>query len=138
MATRRTIMCPSATCDDGALLLGRVSESGVVAFATNPVTLDAGTASELRAAGRPEQAFRFSSPCARSGCAQWGNGRCGVIDAVMRAPQTAPKPASLPACLIRRDCRWFDQRGAEACQMCRFVVTDNAAAATGPSLVAKY
>jgi hypothetical protein len=127
MAVRRTVMCPSATCDDGALLLGRIDENRVVAFATKPVRLDAGTASALRQVGRPERAFRFSAPCAQSGCAQWAQGRCGVIDAVLRTPQAAVSlPPTLPACLIRPDCRWFVQRGAEACAMCRYVVTDNA------------
>jgi len=138
MANHRTIMCPSATCDEGALLLGRVAANGNVAFATKRVALDAGTASALRRAGQPERAFRFSSPCARSGCAQWGRGRCGVIDAVLETPQAAPTPSSLPACIIRPDCRWFIQRGTAACLMCRYVVTDNAdGSISGPGTLAR-
>jgi hypothetical protein len=128
MAGRQTIMCPSANCEDGALLLGRRGANGVVAFATKPVRLDAEAASGLRAAGDPERAFRFSSPCARSGCAQWGQGRCGVIDVVLAAPRDSPVPDVLPPCVIRPDCRWFVQSGAEACAVCLYVVTDNAGA----------
>lgn len=101
MAGPQTIMCPSAACEDGALLLGRQGANGVVAFATRPVRLDAKAASGLRAAGDPERAFRFASPCARSGCAQWGQGRCGVIDLVLAAPQDIPVPDVLPPCIIR-------------------------------------
>lgn len=121
----RTVLCPSATCEEGALLLGRVVDSEVE-FASRPVWIDPQIASGLRARGDPERLFRFSAPCATSGCGQWATGRCGVIDTVMNAPQSGPAPHGLPSCLIRNDCRWFLQRGADACGLCRFVVTNNA------------
>jgi len=36
----------------------------------------------------------------------------------------------LPRCVIRGSCRWYSQRGADACRACVFVVTDHSAVAT--------
>jgi hypothetical protein len=33
-------------------------------------------------------------------------------------------PAVLPACAIRRTCRWYAQRGAAACTVCPLIVAD--------------
>lgn len=133
MTDRRTVLCPSATCEDGAVLLGRVVERKV-AFASRPVRLNTAIASELRARGDPERMFQFAAPCAKSGCGQWAQGRCGVVDMILDASQPGPKPASLPACLIRGECRWFIQRGPHACALCQYVVTDNTEIATHPAV----
>jgi hypothetical protein len=73
----------------------------------------------------PEQRFRFSSPCVQNACREWNAGRCGVIDYVL--PELAAEVGSdpLPACPIRRNCRWFMQSGARACRVCPLVVTDS-------------
>jgi hypothetical protein len=39
-------------------------------------------------------------------------------------PAEALSSAELPRCAIRSSCRWFAQRGAEACAVCPLVVAD--------------
>ena len=41
----------------------------------------------------------------------------------------------LPHCAIRRDCRWFAQRGADACAVCPRVVADIGGAETYSSTI---
>jgi hypothetical protein len=69
-----------------------------------------------------EKRFRFAAPCVKSDCRQWSDGRCGVIDKVLR--MAPPEETPLRPCGIRADCRWFSQAGAEACAVCTLVVTD--------------
>jgi hypothetical protein len=72
----------------------------------------------------PERRFRFADTCVKSGCRQWDNGRCGVIDRVLAANQNFRAEPELPPCSIRADCRWHLQWGLRACGVCPLVVTD--------------
>jgi hypothetical protein len=81
--------------------------------------------------GRPEARFRFSMPCREAGCPQWTGTGCGVVDMALEGAETAPPetlPSTaatpLPACAIRRTCRWYFQRGAAACAVCPSIVAD--------------
>ena len=72
----------------------------------------------------PEKRFRFADTCVKSGCQQWGNSRCGVIDRMLDANPGFVATGALPACSIRSDCRWHLQWGARACAICPLVITD--------------
>ena len=118
------LMCPSAPCKEGAVLLGVVGSDGRVGYLKQRVHVDSDFVRIAREGRSPEKRFRFSLPCVQSGCGQWKEGRCGVPDKVLpqtRAPELHEK---LPACTIRPECRWFAQEGASACVGCSEVVTD--------------
>lgn len=117
--------CPSAPCEEGALLVGVKSASGRLAYIQPPTRIDAEFVERARAEGRPESRFRFSLPCSEAGCPQWTGTGCGVVDHVIEEQRAAPAPAGpLPTCAIRRTCRWFSQRGPQACGVCPLVVAD--------------
>ena len=119
-ASRQKVLCPSAPADVKAILLGVVQADGSVAFLKDRIEVTREFL-EIAAKGRePETRFRFSSPCIRSGCQQWVNGGCSLPE---RLARTIPDPgdAPLPECSIRGQCRWFDQRGSDACRICPLV-----------------
>lgn len=121
------LMCPSSVCAEGATLLGIVMPDGRVAFASEPITVDAAFVETARQGRPPEQRFRFSTACARGACGQWTGSRCGVIDAAIAADVGADEGdqhGDLPRCSIRASCRWFHQIGGAACRACTLIVTD--------------
>lgn len=132
--------CPSRACEVGVHLLGVMTESGRLAFVSPQVRVDAGFVSRAKASanGRPEQRFRFSGPCIEDGCPQWTGDRCAVADVVISEVRSAATDRRrLPACAIRRTCRWYAQRGPAACAVCPEVVADNGGTGTYRSLTAE-
>jgi hypothetical protein len=127
--------CPSALCEEDALLLGVVGPDGTVAYVQPPTRISADFVAQAQALGHPERRFRFSTTCREAACQQWTGTGCGVIDVVIgtRPAELQGKPA-LPACGIRRTCRWFAQHGAAACAVCPQIVADNGGTATWRSL----
>jgi hypothetical protein len=116
-------LCPSYNCKDGAILLGVVMRDGRVAFSADRITVDREFVETAREGRTPEKRFRFGGQCIEGGCNQWTGKRCGVIDKVIETNERE-SIADLPACSIRSECRWFSQRGAEACAICPDVITD--------------
>ena len=120
-------LCPSSPCQAGARLLGIVQKDGTVAFTPDDLRIDTVFVQIASRGRKPESRFRFASPCKAGKCAQWTQSRCGVIDAVL-AEASAASPVETktqaPDCAIRPDCRWFAQRGMDACLVCSFVITD--------------
>jgi hypothetical protein len=122
----RDLLCPSARCASGALLLGVVGRDGRIGYLRPAIAVDPEFAERAAAGRAPEKRFRFAQPCARNGCQHWQGQRCAVADAAVKLEpaSAAGHRASLPRCGIRRDCRWFAQRGRLACAACPLVVTD--------------
>jgi len=123
------MLCPGAQCAEGTILLGIILPNNTIAYADRRLKIDARQAQEMqRGAKSAERRFRFSTPCAQCGCQQWrddgSGGKCGVIEDALSAPLLASLPKALQQCAIRRQCRWFDERGTKACGMCRYVATD--------------
>ena len=129
--------CPSSKCETGAKLIGIVGEDGRVGHLATALTVDADFARKAAAQhndGVPaERRFRFSGRCEEARCKQWTGSACGVIDRVMNHLEHLGIETDdrLPPCTIRADCRWYSQRGNEACRACVFVVTDNRPRADG-------
>jgi hypothetical protein len=116
--------CPSAPCMEGALLLGVRTEAGRLSYVQPPTRIDAAFVERAQAKGRPESRFRFSMPCIEAGCSQWTGTACAVAERVIEQEGSGEVATRLPPCAIRRTCRWFHQRGAEACTVCPLVVAD--------------
>jgi len=117
-----TALCPSARCQEDAILLGVVLEDGSVSFLDQRAKVDRFFVQLARQGRTPEKRFRFADKCLKSGCQQWTGSRCGVIDRLMA--DNAGFAVELPACSIRLECRWHQQHGANACAICPEVITD--------------
>jgi len=120
------------------LLLGVVVSDGTVGYLQPPTRISADFVARAQAEGHPERRFRFSAACREAACRQWTGTGCGVIDVVIGArpdgPPVARPEAGLPACGIRRTCRWYAQQGAASCAVCPRIVADTGGTATWQSL----
>jgi len=116
---RDKTLCPSAPAKSGALLLGLVNEAGEVSMLHQKMPVD-DEFLDIAREGRPlNERFRFASPCATKGCANWSGHHCMVLDIARQFTDLQPVASeTLPACAIRPECRWFAQDGAAACGIC--------------------
>jgi hypothetical protein len=120
------LACPSARAEPGNLLYGRVVDGQVERLGT-PLAVTAAFVEAISANGSPERRFRFAGTCQEGRCAQWTGAGCGVIERVLSEAcdhSGQAEPTTLPRCFLRASCRWFSQRGGEACTACSLVVTD--------------
>jgi hypothetical protein len=131
--------CPSAPCEEGALLLGVMTSSGRLAYLQPPTKVDAEFVAKVKARGRPEQAYRFSSPCVEAACPQWTGESCGIGEMIAQQAETVPEPRStgLPTCAIRSSCRWYSEQGRDACMVCPLIVADTGGTETYRSMQAR-
>lgn len=129
---REDLLCPSASCEPGALLLGVIGGDGRVGYVRPALEIDEDFVAKALAGRAPEKRFRFAQPCSESDCGYWSDGRCGVADAAAGS-DVGNDDGSLPACAIRPRCRWFAQSGAAACRGCPVIVTDVSGSAQAAS-----
>ena len=118
-------LCPSHRCKPGSQLLGVRQDDGTVAILPQPLPVTQAfieTVSQHEVP--PEQRFRFTNKCVESGCGQWSEKGCGVVERMLDYLNQVPTLDALPACAIRNSCRWFSQRGADACMLCSYVITE--------------
>jgi hypothetical protein len=121
-------LCPSAPAASGATLIGVVAPDGRVAQLGTALTIDDAFLETAKAHGPPEQRFRFAAPCQERNCINWSGSACRLIGELHRSVSAADLLMSvkpIPRCPIRSHCRWWQQRGAEACAVCSLVVTDS-------------
>ena len=118
-------LCPSARPEmNGAVAFGAVA--GTVE-APRLVHFDAPlpVSDELLAMARPAEpteVFRFAAPCAGHACAHFDGRDCRLV---ARVVQILPAvTSSLPPCVLRPECRWFQQEGKAACLRCPQVVSE--------------
>jgi hypothetical protein len=119
-----SLSCPSRACEPGVRILGVMRPSGHLAYLQTPVSVDERFVAQAKAEGSPERRFRFTGACVEDACPQWTGERCAVADEVVSTIPVAA-PSKLPACVIRRTCRWFAQNGAAACRVCDQIVDDS-------------
>jgi hypothetical protein len=119
-------LCPSAPPREGALLLGRFTARGSLAFAAKPLPVPTSFLAAAEETGDIGKRFRFASRCMQSACSRWQNGKCLVGEAAARVAGQGKieEPQALPMCAIRSQCRWFAQEGPAACRVCPWVVYD--------------
>jgi hypothetical protein len=123
---RLPLMCPSAQPDmEDCRVLGVVSggeHAPRVAYLNEPVAV---TPELLALAGpvKPTEVFRFAARCEESLCSHFDGHNCNLATRIV---QILPAVVdTLPPCLIRSDCRWYQQEGRPACFRCPQVVTQN-------------
>ena len=78
---------------------------------------------ELAAPLDVSQVFRLSARCEERKCTHFDGVDCQL--AVRIAKMLPEVVDQLPACNIRRDCRWFRQEGRAACLRCPQILTGN-------------
>jgi hypothetical protein len=120
-------LCPSAPAAPGASLIALVGADARVVHLVTPLTIDADFIASAEQAGSLGKRFRFSSPCQEARCGHWAGHECGLIGRLHQAATEtghADEAAPLPPCTIRGQCRWWAQRGRQACSVCTVVVTD--------------
>jgi hypothetical protein len=122
------VLCPSARCEEGAILLGIVGSTGSVGYIMPEIVVDAEFVGQAHRGRAPEKRFRFAQPCIEGRCLHWTGARCEVIDRALKVKNDAlPSDEiekALPHCSIRIRCRWFAQEGPQACRVCPYVITD--------------
>ena len=124
------LRCPSAPAASGTLLIGIVEADGRVANLGTPLPVDEAFIAAARTHGPPEERFRFSSSCQKEKCGHWQGDECGLIGELFESAREKTLVAennatqALPRCAIRAECRWWSQRGRDACAVCPVVVTD--------------
>jgi hypothetical protein len=119
------LLCPSGRCASGSQLIGIVGSDGRLGYVTPPLEVDANFVEISKRGRAPESRFRFAEPCLGQTCQHWADNECGLIGRLSAGAgnQLAlSEESELPRCGIRSRCRWFSQRGREACGVCPLVV----------------
>jgi hypothetical protein len=76
---------------------------------------------ELAAPVDVSHVFRLSARCEEKKCTHFDGNDCQLAVRISRLlPEVVDQ---LPACNIRRDCRWFRQEGGAACKRCPQIIT---------------
>lgn len=118
-------LCPSAQPDlDQAVCIGVRGGTGdqpLVRYLETLVVVDQELV-QLAAPVGATEVFRFAAPCAESKCQHFDGEDCTLVD---RLVETSPAVELAPRCAIRRDCRWWRQRGIAACRRCPAVITQD-------------
>lgn len=121
----KPLLCPSAQPDmKEARILGVVSgtaEKPELAYLNERVPVT----NELlvqAAPARPGQIFRIAAQCDENGCTHFDGTGCRLATRIVQILPAVTE--SLPACLIRPTCRWYQQEGRAACLRCPQVITE--------------
>ena len=120
----RHLLCPSAKCEPGALLIGRVKKDNSVVFALEPREVTEVFVDQAAKGRKAEERFRFANSCVKGGCLQWKNGNCSIVDTTIQILNNYVKNEYIQDCPIRSECRWHFQSGNKACRICSFVTTE--------------
>lgn len=111
-----TTLCPAFHCTEGALIIG-VNEDQKTNFLPRTITVDDQFASIV--VDEPLAArFRFASTCRQEGCAHYHRRSCQLIHSELKERNPPIRVSNLPKCAIRKDCRWYAEKGFYACSIC--------------------
>lgn len=121
----KPLLCPSAQPDmKEARLFGVVSgtaEKPELAYLNERVPVTNELLAQA-APARPGQVFRIAAQCDENGCTHFDGTRCRLATRIVQILPAVTE--SLPACLIRPTCRWYQQEGRAACLRCPQVITE--------------
>jgi hypothetical protein len=123
-APKDGLSCPSAqpNMQDARIfgVIGGSAEEPRIAYLKESAVVDPSALEQLGPL-EPTQVFRFAARCEESRCVHFNGSRCTLAERIVA--KLAPVVDTLPPCLIRPTCRWYAERGAEACLRCPQVVT---------------
>jgi hypothetical protein len=119
---REGLVCPSGAAVAGAELLGAFDAQGKLIRFSETFKIDAKFVEVANLGRSPTKRFRFVQPCIEDQCAHWKGSHCGIAEHAAKSLEVSAR--RLPPCRIRQTCRWFHERGADACAACTYVVTD--------------
>jgi hypothetical protein len=95
----------------------------MVAYLNEPVAMGEEEMAALTAPAHPADVLRIAARCEESACKHFDGRECNLATRIV---QILPAVVdTLPACLIRAECRWYLQEGRPACFRCPQVVTRN-------------
>ncbi|TDE14529.1 hypothetical protein [Dyadobacter psychrotolerans] len=118
-----SLLCPSYLSKPGAQLFGIQNSEGTIDYLKETITVDQ-TFTEAAKTGRPaEERFRFAGKCIEKGCHQWNDQehQCGLVGAIIERMNN-PVTNAVLHCPIKARCRWFAQKGIQACANCNDVI----------------
>jgi len=122
---RKPLLCPSAQPEmEDARVLGVVggsSEAPVLAYLNERLAVSDELLACASPAG-PTQVFRFAARCEEKACCHFDGTNCNLATRIVQILPAVTD--ALPACLIRPECRWYQQEGKAACFRCPQVMTD--------------
>ena len=124
--TGDSVLCPSARPETAGSMLfgvvgGTVAEPRVMPLAQPQRINDEILA--LSAPVKPTEVFRFAAPCATGACEHFKGGQCRLAQRITHALPAVVE--QLPHCVLRANCRWYQQEGKEACFRCPQIVTES-------------
>jgi hypothetical protein len=128
MTSDNPVLCPSAQPDwEGGQVIGVMAGSAdkpEMVYLSTPQPITEQLLKSTHPVS-PAEVFRFSAPCANSGCGHYAaeDSKCRLAEKVVRWVPVVVE--QLPPCSIRPDCRWWQQEGRDACFRCPQVVTNN-------------
>src|SRR5581483_4348436 len=124
-SNNKPLLCPSAQPDmEEARVLGVVGgaqSEPALAYLNEHL----GVSDELLAStapAKPTQVFRFAARCQEKACCHFDGKNCNLASRIVQILPAVTE--ALPACLIRAECRWYQQEGGAACMRCPQVVTE--------------
>ena len=118
------LMCPSAQPDmEDCRVLGVVDASGETPQTAYLNQMLPATPDVLAMTGDvpPGEVFRLAARCEEKKCSHFDGHDCRLAQRIVQILPAVV--AALPACLIRAECRWYQQEGRPACLRCPQVVT---------------
>ena len=122
---KKHLLCPSAQPGmEESRVLGVVSgssEAPQLAYLNERLEVTPDLLA-MAAPARPTQVFRFAARCEEKACRHFDGTHCQLATRIVQILPAVSE--SLPACLIRPECRWYQQEGRAACMRCPQVVTE--------------
>lgn len=117
-------LCPSAQPGmDQCKVLGVVQRDGskpMLEYLKEPLPATPEVLA-MAAPLKPTEIFRLSATCEEHKCPHYDGTDCRLATRIVRL---LPAVVSiLPPCIIRKECRWYFQEGAEACKRCPEITT---------------
>ncbi|MEM8780291.1 MAG: nitrogen fixation protein [Cyanobacteria bacterium P01_G01_bin.49] len=126
-SSNKFTLCPSSNRSDlpNSIVFGVISgtvDTPRVTYLKKPQPLTEELMA-LAAPVTPAEVFRTATTCATNKCVHFDGNNCRLAQRVVEKLPVVEQ--QLPACSIRKDCRWFQQEGKAACLRCSQVITDN-------------